>query len=670
MRHPKGERVYYLFWTLFLLIFTSCGDRQVGQHIDSTVAGQVYREGEILVRFKSGVDTAKIKSMHRAVGASIMRRFATLGIELVTLPRGLTVEDAIKAYRTNPEVEYAEPNYIVRKAILPNDTDFNVQWGLNNIGQSIDGITGISDSDIDAPEAWDIHTGDGVVVVAVIDTGIDYNHPDLSENIWINPDEIIDGIDNDGNGYVDDIRGWDFAYYDNDPMDDDIDSHGTHVAGIIGGVGNNGIGISGVVWRVRLMPIKVLDSSGFGTISDVVAGIEYAIKKGVKVINASYTYPQACIKTSPSQAERDAIKAAGDVGILFIVSAGNYGCNNDIYPFYPASHLLPNIISVAASDQKDNKPSWSNYGAYSVDVAAPGMNIYSTTRTELGGYGYLSGSSMAAPFVSGLAALIASNYPDYTYQEIKAVILASVDIKASMDDKLISGGRINAFSALSSDPKSSVVRPSGLSHNAVSGPSVTLIWKDNSSDEDGFRIERKTGDGGIYREIGSVSEDTTKYVDSSLQEGHRYYYRVRAYKGDYYSRYSNEITVTIPPNSPSNLVVIGVSSSQINLSWTDNSSAEEGFKIERKMGLDGAYSEIAIVGADVTTYSDKGLSPGTTYYYRVRAYNDLSGGSAYSNEAWATTLLSQDSSGGGRNFNVTIPHGRYFYPDGKVNREF
>jgi subtilisin family serine protease len=297
------------------------------------------------------------------------------------------------------------------------------------------------DSDIDAPEAWDIHTGDRSILVGVIDTGIDYNHPDLAANMWTNPNEIAgNGIDDDGNGYIDDTRGWDFVNNDNDPMDDHY--HGTHCAGTIGGVGNNANGVTGVCWQVSMVGLKFLSKGGGGTISDAVSAVYYANSIGVNLTSNSWG------GGGYSEALKDAIDAANDAGMLFIAAAGNNAFDNDVYENYPSSYTSPNVIAVAATDVNDELAPFSNWGATTVDLAAPGVDIYSTQPGNL--YQNLSGTSMATPHVAGAVALAWSLSPDSTAAEIKANVLASADPIPSMTGKCVTGGRLNAYKTLTS----------------------------------------------------------------------------------------------------------------------------------------------------------------------------------------------------------------------------
>ncbi|MBS3956548.1 MAG: S8 family serine peptidase [Clostridiales bacterium] len=334
------------------------------------VRADEYVEGEVLVRFRRGVSSAVRGRAHSVAGGARIRSLAAArDLELVRLPPGMSVSKAVVAYGTQLSVEYAQPNYRKRKAgTYPDDPRFSQLWGLRNTGQT----GGAAGADIDAAGAWDITAGSSAVVVAVLDTGIDYNHPDLAGNMWVNPGEIAgNGLDDDRNGYVDDVHGVNTINATGDPFDDDPGGHGTHCAGTVGAVGGNGLGVTGVNWDVSLMAVKMLDSSGAGTTASAVEAFHYAAANGAAVISNSWGggYPF-------DRAEYDAIAA---IDALFVFAAGNAGTNNDgAAPFYPASYDLPNIISVGASDHNDARASFSNYGAASVDVFAPGVDILST----------------------------------------------------------------------------------------------------------------------------------------------------------------------------------------------------------------------------------------------------------------------------------------------------
>lgn len=343
-------------------------------------------------------------------------------------------------------VQYVEPNFVacsgsVIESTVPDDSNLTQLWGLNNTGQT----GGTTDADIDAPEAWDIQTGSGNVVIAVIDTGIDYTHPDLVDNMWTNPGEIAgDGIDNDGNGYVDDIYGYDFAYGDSDPFDGN--NHGTHVAGTIGGVGDNGLGVTGVNWDVQMMAMKFLSDGGSGSTSAAIQAVNYVtmMKRdyGVNVVATNNSWGGG----GYSQALANAIAEGGEEGILFIAAAGNSNNNNDNSNYYPANYDDPCVITVAATDHNDQKASFSSYGSNTVDLGAPGASIYSTISG--GGYAWFSGTSMATPHVAGVVGLLAAENPQATAAEIKAAIVDGVDPVASMDGITITGGRLNAYNSL------------------------------------------------------------------------------------------------------------------------------------------------------------------------------------------------------------------------------
>ena len=366
--------------------------------------------------------------------------FFVPGLHQVELPDGLDVASALDAYRGDPNVLYAEPNYRVFATQTPNDPRYAELWGLNNAGQT----GGTIDVDVDAPEAWDVTTG-GNTLIAVIDTGVDYTHEDLAANMWTNPGEAPgDGIDNDGNGFIDDVHGYDFANDDGDPMDDQ--GHGTHVAGTIGAVGNNGIGVTGVNWNARIMAVKFLDSGGSGSTADAIDAISYATAQGAKISNNSWGGYEPF-----SQAMNDAIAAAGAAGQVFVAGAGNgnflgFGQDNDVNPFYPASYNLDNIISVAAVDHNDERAVFSNFGATSVDLAAPGVDILSTRPGNA--YAQLSGTSMATPHVAGVVSLVWQQHPEWTTTQVIHQVLSTVDPVDAMQGISVTGGRLNAASAV------------------------------------------------------------------------------------------------------------------------------------------------------------------------------------------------------------------------------
>ena len=426
------------------------------------------REGEVLIKFKASASAATIDAIRADLGVSSIRRFERIRTEHDRL-MVRTVEDAIGRYRNHPAIEFIEPNYIVSAVRTPDDPRFSEMWGLRNTGQS----GGVPGADIDATAAWEVTTGSDDVVVAIIDTGTDYTHPDLAANIYANPGETAgNAIDDDGNGFIDDVRGWDFVNHDNDPMDDE--GHGTHVAGTIGAVGNNGIGVVGVAWTVRLMPLKFLGSDGFGSTADAIACIEYATMMGVDVMSNSWG------GGGFSEALRQAIQDANIAGILFVAAAGNAANNNDTFPFYPAGYNVPNVISVAATDRSDNLANFSNFGATTVHLAAPGQDILSTMR--FANYGLLSGTSMATPHVSGALALVRSRFPGISASAAKALLLNSVDPLPSLSGRVVSGGRLNAVRSLEGPDSLPPDPVTDLVAEGTGSNRVTLTWTARGDD--------------------------------------------------------------------------------------------------------------------------------------------------------------------------------------------
>lgn len=348
----------------------------------------------------------------------------------------------LNAFSNAPGVISVEPNYRLSVDVVPDDPSFDQLWGMDNP----------NDHDIDAPEAWDLTTGSGDMVIGVIDTGVDYNHEDLAQNIWVNPVEcpagrgtcVEDGVDDDGNGYIDDFYGWDFINNDNDPMDDN--SHGTHVAGTIAAVGNNATGVVGVNWNAQIMALKFLGGSGSGYLSDAVEAIDYAtmMKRdygiNIRLTNNSWG------GGGYSQSMHDAISASRSADMLFVAAAGNDARNNDSSPAYPASYNLNNILSVASTTSSDGLSSFSNYGSSTVDLGAPGSSIYSTIPNNR--YGTKSGTSMASPHVAGVAALAWGIAPSATYGQVRSAVLGGVDPVPALTGKTTTGGRLNAIKTL------------------------------------------------------------------------------------------------------------------------------------------------------------------------------------------------------------------------------
>ncbi|MGI9094917.1 MAG: S8 family peptidase, partial [Thermoleophilaceae bacterium] len=336
--------------------------------------------------------------------------------------------------------------FIREAQAVPNDPGFSNLYGLNNTGQAVAGVSGTPDADIDAPEAWDLTTGSPDVVVAVVDSGVDVAHPDLSSSIWTNPGESgggreSNGIDDDANGLVDDFRGWDWVADDNLPADEN--GHGTHVSGTVTASGNNATGVTGVSWNSRVMPLRVLDAAGSGTVADLVSAYRYAGAKGAPILNASLG------GSGFSRAELDAINAAPNT--LFVVAAGNGGAdgvgdNVDTAPEYPCAYAAANIVCVAASDQNDGLAGFSNFGFNSVDLAAPGVRTLSTVPG--GGYQYFSGTSMATPHTAGAAALIWSLEPGASVAGVKSALLGGTDAKSAFTQKTATGGRLDADRSL------------------------------------------------------------------------------------------------------------------------------------------------------------------------------------------------------------------------------
>ena len=425
-----------------------------------------YVPGQLLVKLKAGLgDTAEPQALLARPQGRIepLVKSARGDLLLVDLDGedGETVEEAAARLQQDARVEFAEPNYLWQRAALPDDALFWQQYALMNTGTFLSGKPG---ADINATQAWDITTGSDDLVVAVLDSGVDLSHADLAPNAWTNPREIPgNGVDDDGNGYVDDVHGWNYVtkspkLYDN-PTDD---WHGTHVTGAIGAAGNNEIGVTGVAWHVKLMVLKFLGAQT-GSTADAVKAINYILDQkqrgqNVRVINASWA------GTSPSQALKDAIVNAGNNGVLFVCAAGNGEINEDgedvdTSPVYPAawSRDVATIIAVAAVNNTDSYAAFSNYGLNTIQVAAPGVFTISTTPNN--DYGYGQGTSMAAPVVTGTAALLFSHEPNLSAAEARRRIVRTADPQPTLVGRTVSAGRVNVYNALTNIVPHTPTRP-------------------------------------------------------------------------------------------------------------------------------------------------------------------------------------------------------------------
>ncbi len=430
----------------------SSGSQQPQYPSQARLVAGTYVPGQVLVRFAAGTTPAAAAAVNAAIGATTAKSFTYLvpNLQLVTLRPGLSVSAALLAYAQRANVLYAQPNWVshIDTSVpappaahpasvdkTPNDPQYPQQWDWPKIG---------------APAAWDQTTGSHSVVVTDIDTGMEYTHEDLAANAWQNTAECngVQGKDDDGNGYVDDCYGIDTINHDTDPIDDN--GHGTHTAGTIGAVGNNGKGVTGLNWKIQVMPCKSHDSTGNGAVSSIIECYQYVkmekVKYGYDIVSTNNSYgscPEAC---DYNPATYDAIAALIKPGVIMSFSAGNSNRDNDIRGQYPANYDLPNVMSVAATDSADNLASFSQYGLRSVDVGAPGVSVLSTYLHNA--YANLSGTSMASPHVAGLAALLHSFDGTLKWWAIRNLIIAGGDPITSLKGKTVSGRRVNANGSL------------------------------------------------------------------------------------------------------------------------------------------------------------------------------------------------------------------------------
>jgi subtilisin family serine protease len=506
--------------------------------VETGQAGDVQAEtvpGELVVTFtEDAKEVHEDRAIARTGGEVEQELESSDGVVLSVDPD--RTDQVIRRLDRERFVDYVEPNFVVRAARLPNDHSFGEQWGLRNVGH----FGGKPSADVGATSAWDVTIG-GAPPVAVVDTGVSFKHPDLGPNAWANPVDPHNGSDDDGDGFKDDVNGADFLNTDSTPDDDG--GHGTHVAGIIGAQGNNAIGITGLNWESQIMGLKFLNGDGEGNTADAANAIDYAVDHGARVINASWGGPAF------SQALYSAVRRANEHGVLFVAAAGNDGVNADSSPDYPAAFDLPNVISVAATDRADRLVDFSNYGAKSVDLAAPGDDIYSTVPnvSDPSGYAAFSGTSMAAPFVSGAAALYLSKFPQATVDQVRAALLNTVDRFPALSGKTVTGGRLNVANALgaaapATGPQKdttppaafSLIRPRNRLETRKRG--LRFAWQ-RSRDSSGIKLYRLYVNGKrvrtVYDKDGPGGRDPKPRTRMRLRGGkHRWFVRAYDYAGN------------------------------------------------------------------------------------------------------------------------------------------
>jgi len=602
-------------------------------------AGKNYVEGEVLVRFRDDAVKVEERQAVRSHKLSVLTEFrAVKNLCHMQTPPGADMQKIIRELSADPDVLYAEPNYIYKALVIPDDPGYASQWGLPRINM---------------PDAWDKTTGSSDVIVAVIDTGIDYTHPDLSDSVW------KDSQNNPGYNAIDNTS---------DPMDNN--GHGTHCCGILGAIGYNATGVCGVNWHVSIMALKFLDSSGNGTLANAIKCIEYAIRRydeGENVVATNNSWGGGTYSTSLY----NAIAELSSRGILFVAAAGNNNRDNDVTPMYPASYNLPDIISVASSDQNDYRSTFSSYGRTSVDVAAPGEFIYSTVFDKIHPdkkYDYLSGTSMATPFVAGLAGLLSAYTGETDSDKLKGWILQGVTRLPQWTNITTTGGRLNAYEALRISALAEDILPVTnftASRNAGTG-FVDLSWTLPSGVQSVI-IRRRTDtfparwdDGAeIYTGAG------TSFVDEDVLQGTPYYYGCWAYYGsglDSQQVGEDEISfasyayINSPPYKPECISPqngdgdVGRTPLLKATAFVDRDndtqqasrwqiSTGSGFTVLRWDKTAGAVSQVTV---------DSGtLSYSTVYYWRVCYQDSENNWSEWSNACMFTTEDTPSGGGGG-----------------------
>ena len=639
-----------------ILFVTALAHGQALPAVETTPDGQRYRAGEVLVQFRDDVTDQEVTGAFQQGRLGLIKHIQTPAMKahgrigLTRTATVLSVPEAVRLLNQLPGVEFADPDWVATQNYESNDPLYldGSLWGMFSDDQPspIGPAPTYHPAGTQAEKAWAAgFVGSSDIYVGVIDSGLQLDHPDLAANIWTNPGEIAgNGLDDDGDGYVDDLHGWN-ASDDNGNVsyvDAATDFHGTHVAGTIGAVGGNGLGVAGVNWDVTMISGKFFPG---GFYSDAIQAIDYMtnlkIRKGLNIVALNHSWGGP----SFSQALLDAFTRAAKAGILSVAAAGNNTNNIDVTPHYPASFNTTasagydSVIAVARINKDGNRSPSSNYGANSVDLGAPGGEIVSTVPTD--SYASLNGTSMSAPHVTGAVALYASAHPGSTAAQTRNDLLTTgVRPIATLAGFTVTGGTldIGTLMAVPANTLAAPTAPANVQAVAASGTHVDLSWRDQSNNELGFDIECSIN-GGTYYLADTVGAAHVSYSDLTVQPGNTYIYRVRAYNPGGSSAYANALPVTPPavslPKAPSSLKATALSAGKgVSLAWNDNANNEGGFQIERKTG--NTWQILTTVAANTRTFTDASAARRTTYTYRVLAFN-VAGGSPYSNQVSVTT---------------------------------
>ncbi len=621
-----------LLFALCLTVFAGCGsDSGVettglsGQSVEipTTIpANARFAQDAVLIKMRttpavrgrgfSARDVAEL-SEQADVGLRLQQDLPN-GVKKMAIDSEDSVEETMAALQSLDEVEYVEPDYWIKPDLsefLPDDPRFNDLWGLRNLGQT----GGTPGADISATRAWAKTLGSPEIIVGVIDTGVDYSHPDLRDNMWVNTKEIPNnGFDDDGNGWVDDVYGIDAFANDGDPRDEG--GHGTHVAGTIAAADDN-VGVIGVAPNVRIMALRFLGPQG-GYTSDAVKCIDYAIAHGAHLTNNSWG------GGGSSRSLQDAINRAAAANQLFVAAAGNNGRDTDSTPSYPAAYNLDNIISVGASDAKDQKASFSNFGRTTVDLFAPGVSILSSLPNNR--YGRYSGTSMASPHAAGVAALVLSVNANLPFAEVKDALLSQVDAVPAFANLSLTGGRLNAFKAVESvesappPPPPAPVLVEATPNLVKPGDVVTLSGANFGQS------------GAVVFQPGDITFASLSWSDDKIQvtvsdnvsgEGT---VQVRREDGELSGTVGLIVRQGEPLGRPTDLKAVLTEEKDVQLTWTDNAYAETEVLVYRKtiyrFGPREKFQLIATLPANSTSYRDDVPVDGVKYAYRVRMRNE------------------------------------------------